>query len=239
MPLGILLPRMQTRKPLLIGAFALILIGAGLWFTGVFSFNSEPGVPSLERPLTFPENFPAEARTAIETNTARLKSDLEADPGNISAWLDLAIQYKAVNDFDGAVEIWKYLAEAKDNSIAYYNLGNIYHLYLKDFPTSERYYHKAIEMTPSMPLNYVGLHELYRYSYKQDSNLAIETLNEGMENTDERGRVDLYIALAAYHLEKGETSRALLAYTEARALAVELGNTALVNSLDSQIRSIE
>lgn len=230
---------MQTRKPLLIGALALIVIGAGLWFTGVLPFNATPAAPSLERPLTFPDNFPAEARAAVETNIATLKADLATDPDNTSAWLDLAIQYKAIDDFEGAIEIWKYLAEGKGNQIAYYNLGNTYHLYLKDFANSEKYYRKAIDLSPSTSLNYIGLHELYRYSYKQDSNLAVEVLNEGMENTDNRGKVDLYVTLAAYHLEKGETSRALLAYTEARALAERLGNTALVNALDSQIRSIE
>lgn len=231
---------MDSRTKLLIGFAAVVLFAAGLWFAGVLPFGgSVAQAPSLERPINFPVNFPTEARPILEANVVTLKERLRTNSEATDDWLDLAIQYKTVNDLDGAIEIWKYLGEAKQNPIAYYNLGSTAHLYLKEYADAESYYRKAIEIAPSSSINYTGLHELYRYSYKQDTTAAVDVLKDGLTKVDARGQIDLYSTLGAYYKDKGDKANALDAYTKARDTARTVGITALVTQFDKEIASLQ
>ena len=230
---------MNSQTKLLVGLAALVLFGAGLWFAGALPFGGTANPPSLDRPVTTPADFSPEARATFEQNVATLKERIRINPEASDGWLDLAIYYKTANDLDGAVDIWKYLAEGKQNVVAYYNLGNVHHLYLKDYGNSEKYYKEAIQLGPSTALNYIGLHELYRYSYKQDSTAAADILNEGLTKVDQRGRVDLFSTLGGYYKEKGDKANALDAYTKARDGARAEGNTALVIQFEREIAALQ
>ncbi len=231
---------MTTRGKLIVGILAVALFGAGLWVAGVLPFGGAAAkAPSLDRPFAIPEEFSPEAGAVLEQNVAELKKTLSANPEVSDAWLDLAIYYKTANDLDGAIEIWKYLAEGKQNPIAYYNLGNSAHFLLKEYASAERYYKKAAELSPSVSINYIGLHELYRYSYKQNTTAAADVLNGAMDKVDIRGQVDLLITLGGYYKEKGDKVKALDAYTLARTQANSFGNTTLVEQLDREISSLQ
>src|SRR3989344_9643212 len=219
---------------LLIGIVAVALFGAGLWFAGILPFGAAQ-MPSLDRPLTFPTDFPTEARAILEANVATLREKIRSNPEVADDWFDLAIQYKTINDFDGAIEIWKYFAEAKNHPVAYYNLGSTYHLDLKQYAQSENYYRKAIEANPGFALNYSGLHELYKYSYKQDGTLAADVLKEGIEKVSDNGRIDLMTALAGYYVEKGDKTQAVEWYGKAKLAATSAGNPDLAGQIQKQI----
>jgi tetratricopeptide (TPR) repeat protein len=194
--------------------------------------------PDLERPLAFPEVFPEEARTIAEQKYATLKQQLITDPDDASAWLDLAILYKTVSDYEGAVLVWKYLASVNpQDSISTHNLGNTYHLFLKKYPESEKYYKEAIARDPNQSLYYVGLHELYRYSYKQESDLAVKTLEEGL--TKIPNSPEITIALAAYYKDKGDMANAIKYFTQMRDIAQSHNDAANVAAMNAEIKSLQ
>jgi len=111
----------------------LTLVG---WRWGIVQFNhGVPSIaiekllnrkPSLDRAVNFPADFPEEAKTKwneeVEADKAQIKKDNQA-----AAWFDLAIMYRMVNDYDGAVAIWKYLqVQYPTDPVAPHNLGEYY-----------------------------------------------------------------------------------------------------------------
>ena len=230
-----------------------ILIGLGLWYTGIMTFREGSFVPefsldaltssnppSLDRELVYPDTLPEEVRQIVAQNIATLKGIIEGNPAAVSAWLDLAIQYKTIEDYDGAIQIWKYLAAKYPSDTAVlYNLGNTYHFFLKDYRNSERYYKKAIARSPLLAMNYVGLHELYRYSYKQDTTAAADILMTALEQVKGDERIDIYLQLGSYYKEKGDTTNAIAYYTQARDVAVKLGNVVLIKQIDTELLTLK
>src|SRR3989344_9162287 len=227
---------------------SLALIGGVLWFTGVMTFRegsflpefsldafTSSNPPSLDRALVFPDSFSEEAKSILTKNVETLKKFIQDNPGTaISAWLDLAIQYKTIGDYDGAIQVWKYLvARYPNDATPLYNLGSTYHLFLKDFGKSERYYKEAIERSPSLTVYYTGLRELYRYSYKQDTTLAADVLLQALEHVEGDQRIDIYLALGSYYNDKGDKESAIKYYTKAREGAVSMGNMTLIKQIDT------
>lgn len=229
----------NSKKTIVAIVIALILGAAALWYTGFLkipgSSTSTNGMPSLEHAVSYSAGFPEEGKVILEKNVEALRDHLRNDPENWSAWLDLAIQYKTAGDIDAAIEIWEYMAEKQPTAVPYYNLGTTYHLEKKDFARAEEHFTKALEIDPGSAIGYLGLHEIYRYSYKQDTTLAVDTLEQGIEKVEGTSRIDLYSALAAYYVEKGERAKAIDAFTTARDMARMDGNTNLARILDAEI----
>ena len=242
----------HTSTKIVIGLIIIALIGTGLWYVRILRFRAgtwmpyiaigrQAGdLPRLERPAQFPAEFPPEARTIVENKIAADRAKLAENPRDADALLDLAIQYKIAGDIRGAIEIWVYMTEVfKGESVPYHNLGSVYHLELKEYEKSESYYKQAIDVNPTMSINYIGLHELYRYSYKTDTTLAVDILQEGIGKIDTRGKLDLYTTLGGYYVEKGDKPAAISAYTEARKLARGLGNTGILSNIEAELSRLK
>lgn len=215
--------------------------------------------PKLNRIIIMPERFSSEAVVILENNIKTLISQLNEDPNSYQAWSDLANQYKTIDDFDGAIEIWEYLSiSAEGETISKINLGNLYHYELKEFEKSESAFKDALVINKKIIEAYTGLHELYKYSYKQDTTLATDILLEGLEKNP--NNIDLLIALASYYKEKANMidsadklsttkagsfihnndrsywlTNAQKYYTQARDEAQKLGNSQLVELLNKEI----
>ena len=112
-------------------------------------------------------------------------------------------------------------------------------MYLKKYSEAEKYYREAVQLTPSVALNYIGLHELYRYSYKQDSTAAADILIEGLTKVDKKGQVDLFSTLGSYYKEKGDKAGAIDAYIKARDGASALGNATLMRQFEAEIDTLK
>jgi len=193
--------------------------------------------PLLNREVMIPENFPEEAAVAVRENIETLTAQITENPNLFQSWMNLAAQYKIINDFEGAAEVWEYLNKvAPQNTLARVNLGNLYHYDLKEYAKSESAFKAALAVEEDTPQAYLGLHELYRYSYKTDTANAKDILNEAMEALPEN--VDVVMALASYYKDLGRTSEAVGAYQEARTRAEKLGNTALVTTIDAEIAKL-
>ncbi len=200
--------------------------------------------PSLDGPIAIPSRYPREFRVLmaerIATVIAELKKDPVADsPEKYNNWLNLAAYYHEIENYRGAEAIWLYLDEIYPNSqsVTSSNLASLYHLYLKDFEKSERYYLRAIEIEPSTASHYIGLHELYLYSYKQGTNAAEDILKRGLAAIKQS--TDLLIRLASYYKDIGRVWDAVLRYEEALAIAKKSGNNSLASAIENDLTSLK
>lgn len=245
------------QKKIFISAVLVIIIllaGATLWAfqRGVLSFEEGSWIPTfsktaiahptpaLDRPITYPADFSVEARTIFDSNLAKLKERLTANTADHEAWLDLAIYYRMVGDYDGAVEIWEYLRAIKeDDGISRRNLGEHYFHSVKDYPKAEAYYRESISVAPQLEISYTDLYEMYRYVYKKESTAAVDILKEALQNISGPSQVQFSLTLGRHYrdvLSDRDTARKYL--TEARAFAVELKDTNLVRSIDKELAGL-
>ena len=198
--------------------------------------------PDLDHALVFPDSFPEDARVIIRNNVSTLVAQLETDPTSFEGWINLATQYKIIEDYEATRDVLEFLSVVSpENGVSFHNLGDLYHFNLKDFPKAEENFRKAIENSPQNTQSYGGLHGLYKYSYKQDSDLAESVLLEGIEAVT--NNIDLVIALANYYKERGDVSKGDIAnakkyYEQARDEAEKLGNTQLVDTLNEEINNL-
>lgn len=193
--------------------------------------------PDLARPIIFSAGVSEEFKRIMTERINKTSAKLKKNPENIDAWLDLAIHWKTIDDYKGAAEIWEYVLEFQpDNSVVLGNLGELYHLYLKDYPKSENYYKRAIALDQTRIALYRGLHELYKYSYKKETTAAADILKTGLERNP--NNTDLLILLGAYFKDKGDKNSARFYYEQALAIAKQSGNQVLVEALERDLNRL-
>lgn len=196
--------------------------------------------PSLARIVAFSTGLSPEARQILDGKIAKLRETLSKNPNDFSAWMNLALQYKAAGDFDEAREIWEYVSRVRpSDGISLHNLGDLYHHFLNDFAKAEQYYLRSINTNATVGMNYLALHELYRYSYKQDTALAADILKKGIANVSGNQVIDMYQALGFYYKEKDDVANAIVYFTKARDGAQKLGNTALTTQFNDELSALK
>lgn len=223
------------------GAIAVgaVIIGAALWYTGVIQIGA-PRAPSLDAELSISADLPEDVRTLVVASVEKLKSELREDSTKVAAWLDLAIRYKTAGDFDGAVEIWEYLAaQYPTDPVPPHNLGEYYFHTVKDYPRAEQQYLTAITIAPEFSINYLDLHDMYRYVYKQDTTAAADILKEALIKIDGSQSIDVLLALARYYESKGDIESARANYTLARDVAKKLKNAPLVERIEVELKRLK
>lgn len=191
-------------------------------------------IPDIDRLLVFDSSLSESSQIDLRENIDNLKELVKNNPERIDYWLDLGLYWKIAGDYEGAKIAWEYAASMKpQDSLIYSNLGRIYHFYLKDFPNAEKNFLEAIEKGPNSFVHYIDLHELYKFSYKQDTTSAADALIGGIaKNPDD---TNLLIALAAYYKEKEDTINAKKYYEQARDEAQKLGDVELTELLNKEI----
>jgi len=219
-----------------------VLVLVGGWFLVRNEYISIPFVsakqPSLTREVVFPSDVSENAAKGIREKVLMNQTVLKQNQNDIDAWLDLAIQYKEAKDFKGAQQVWEYMNDAfPQQDTSAFNLGVLFHQDLKKYERSEESYREAIRRNPSAPLNYLGLHELYRYAYKRDTTAAVDILLEGMKVLP--NEPNLPIALAAYYRDDTKDYKASVQYIIiARDLLKASGDVQKVNALDGEIKRL-
>ena len=194
--------------------------------------------PKLGRTIEMPDRFSPEAATILRNNIATLTTQLEKDPNSFQAWSDLAIQYKIIDDFEGAAEIWEFLSiAAEGNTDSRVNLGNLYHFQLKNYERSESTFKDIISINNGIVEAYVGLYELYRYSYKTDTTLAVDILKEGIIAIP--NNIDIRMLLASYYTDLEMNIEAKVVYEEALTLANTIGDTNIIAIIEAAIESLK
>jgi tetratricopeptide (TPR) repeat protein len=228
----------DMKKPLFIVAIvAIFLVGLALAYNeGYIKLPNTPAKqPSLSHEVVFTQELPNETEDRIRGNILINQEKLQKEPKDLETWLDLALQYKEAGDLEATEDVWKYLNEAfSGQETSLFNLGVLYHQDLKEYDKSEKSYREAIKRNPAYSLSYLGLHELYRYSYKQDTTLAVEILLEGMEQIP--NDPNLPIALAAYYRDYKKDYETSIEYIkQAQKILKEMGDTEKIQALEEEI----
>ena len=167
--------------------------------------------PNVDRSINFGSTVPQEVRIMLEAQATPMRARLKEDPARADDWFNLAIIYHTAEDYKGAVEVWEFLTQVIPNSTtAYDNLGKTYHFALKEYPKAESYFKKSLTIDASDMNAYLGLFELYRYSYKVDTSAASDIMKNAIAQFPDR--LDLVLTLGTYYAEKGDyaTARVVL-----------------------------
>lgn len=194
--------------------------------------------PSLDGSVVYMSDIPTDFKTRVAQRIQELRTHLVENPKDFNGWLDLALQYKAAGDVKAAEAVWLFLTDAAPTqSISAHNLGTLYHLELKDYEKAEKYFYEALRREPTQVVNYLSFHELYRYSYKQDTSRAVDVLLEGVKET---GNPDLYLALGTYYRDTVKNQKkAIEYYLEARDALTKAGNIEAVKGIEEEIRRLK
>ena len=166
-----------------------------------------PPAPDLNRAIMFKALVREEDKPKIEAEIKIISQTLKDTPDYLQGWLQLGILRKYIGDYEGASEAWEYAVKIRPKDfVAYNNLGDLYHFYLKNFPRSESAIKKVIELRPDYTSAYRNLFELYALSYKEKEGLAAGALMDGISKNPKA--YDLMVALAMYYKEKGNRDSA-------------------------------
>ncbi len=194
-------------------------------------------IPSLTASITFADNVPANVRKIAGNNIDKLRAKLIENNTDVQNWMALALQHKIVGDYVMARDIWEFLTKVDiSNAAVFYNLGSHYHVREKDFAKSESNFKHAIEVNKTNESYYFALHDLYKYSYKKDTDLAESTLLDAERLVPDS--VDILIKLASYYKDTGKTKMAIDTYKRAQQMADTQGNKQLSADLSTVIAEL-
>jgi len=152
-------------------------------------------------------------QTYQESFEIQAKKFLDNPQGPESFWPLIKIEQikQLVGDYDGAKQALIWTVELQPKSfLAQGNLANLYFRHFQNFAKAEEHFLKAIESdSPATITYYFELHEIYRYFYKQDTDLAEDILKQGIERYAQESQVtDLMAVLAHYYRDLGRKEEA-------------------------------
>ncbi len=196
-------------------------------------------MPSLDRAFVFPDHIPAEAHAGYLKKHNDTIAALRTNPSSIPDWFNLAIEYRTVGDYEGAVEVYEYVSAANPTEpISVRNLGEYYFHNVKDYVRAEEYYRRSIAIDSTMSVNYSDLHEMYRYATNEPEK-AVQILEEGIKNIERNESIDLIIMGASFYRDQGNVVEARTQYNRARVIASELRNYAVVQMIDQELARLK
>jgi tetratricopeptide (TPR) repeat protein len=188
----------------------------------------------LDHVVQFSDSVPASARAYYQSKIDEIVPRLKKDPTRGEDWYDLAIWYHSANDYKAAGEVWEFLVKVNPkDAVAYDNLGKLYHYSLKDYPKSESYFKKSIAINADSLVPYLELFQLYADTYKTETTLAVDTLEETAKKFPQE--TDPLTMLGQYYRDKKEYVKARDAYTRAMEVAQTYNNIPLINSIGEEL----
>ncbi|MDP3735592.1 MAG: hypothetical protein Q8R39_04160 [bacterium] len=198
--------------------------------------GGEVAVPNLDAPV-FADSVSATEQARLRPDIERIVAALNEDLTLYDSWLDLGSYRKLAGDYAGAEEIWLYMAANwPHDRAAYENLGDLYHLYIRDYPRAERYYRAALRRDDTYPALYMKFYELYALSWSEKKELADDILLEGLGKLP--GHIGLLFTLAEYYASDGEHARAREYYRQVRTLAEQAGDSKMVERVDEAVAAL-
>lgn len=189
---------------LLIGVVVIIYRFYGDWRPSDYSGQKLSYLGDSEVVNRYPQEFTERNKTRLNTAISFIKTD----PANIDYWLEIGLVKKIFDNYVGARDAWEYVKLISPNSsLAYFNLGNLYGLYLKDNQKAEENYLRAIDLDSQSPDMYLGLAEFYRDFYKEKYDQVDDVLLKGLAVAPKD--LNLHLTLALYYKATGNSKEAI------------------------------
>lgn len=197
---------------------------------------SQVNVPlpqTINRSVVVSANLSKTEKTEYLANIAEATKNLRENPISYEDWLKLGMYRKAIGDYVGASEAWKENIKINPGGhIAYNNLGDLYHFYLRDFVLAEKYMKDAIRIKPDYLPTYRNLFDLYTLSYAQKKESADDVLLDGIAKNPKA--YDLMVLLAGHYKDEGYNVQAREYYQKALAL-----NPPNHSAIEAELNSIQ
>ena len=156
-----------------------------------------PPMPNLDRPIVIPESIPQEVRRQAIDKIKANELVLKKDPTSIVDWIGLGVNWKYIDDYEGARVAWEYAALlSPKNYVPFYNLGGLYGYYLHENAKAEANYKTALVNGPQQIYIWRDVYSFYRDVMKDDAK-AKKTLTDGIAKNPDTSK-DLQYLLEHY-----------------------------------------
>lgn len=224
-------PQLSTTTPAIKGTHTV----NGVTGTGNFSVSLSPtiDIPDFRAPVAYGADLSADVKAIIERKVADLQTQLQKNSLDLTAWLNLGAMKKMAGDFKGAETDWKFVTQASPkNTAAFWNLGDLYMNFLKNYPKAESAFKSVIAIEPANTQAYQALFQLYTDLYKRGTGAAETILKQGIAANPDS--VDLQVTLARYYKSQGRAADAKAEYDAAIANATRQHQTDLAAQIKTE-----
>lgn len=206
----------------------------GLQITPKPVYRGEPVAVLIEGNLGggFSESYKAKLRAEL----GGLAKKVASGDGMFDDWMRIGVIKKIFRDFAGARDAWEYAGSVYTlNPLPFYNLGDLYGSYLKDFPRAESAFQHVIKLDSKQGGFYTALADLYRYFYTAKKDLVVPTVERGLQTLPNDANLLLYLG-SYYRDDVKDTTKAIFYYE--KVLAQDPGNIALKSEID-RLKSLQ
>ena len=157
----------------------------------------------------FTNKLPQDALEKRAQELKELKKRIYQNPKDYNLWIQAGILKKFFNNYEGARDVWEYAAVVDPTiSTAYFNLGNLYATYLKDFPKAELNYQKAVEIEGRVSSQYhIAFADFYDYVYVEKRGEVEKVLLNGIALMP--SDASLKVRVAEYYEKNGDLLKAI------------------------------
>lgn len=140
-------------------------------------------IPDLNKSIKFYNDHGVEFERLMTEKIEVSRRILRKEPTQFREWVELGINYKRVEDFKSAEEMWQYAhLMIPDNAVVLGNLANLYAYDLKDLAKADEYYVLTLEKAGGFSYLYFQIAEYYQ-NVKKDKAKAIATVELGIQRS--------------------------------------------------------
>ncbi len=212
----------KSKKTLIIVLILFLLAGSGFYiYEKYFKKPSEPSPFDWHSLIVFEikdKNLTKDAIEKYQEKFEEVKSRLERNQDDFSAWLSLGMVRKSVGDYEGAEAVWLYTAKIRpQSSTPYGNLADLYANFLNQPQKAEENYKKALALDDKDINLYLGLAELYRYRLLGKEAMYEEVILDALKILPDD--VNLIAPLALYFRQTNQVDKAIEYYEKLVLLA--------------------
>lgn len=211
----------------------------GFTIERVDDFSAPTNIPSLTRAIsTSAADLSPEARDLAVRNLEKAAENLQKNPDSYSDWMQLGSMRQILGDFVGAAEAWNYAGViAPNQSQSFASVGYLYAVSIKDYPSAEANYRRALKNDPRDISTYINLFELYTlFKYKPSSGSAEQVLRDGIAANPKA--YDLMVRLARYLAGEGKVSEARQQFEAAAKMAESAGQSSMAREIRAEAAAL-
>ena len=213
----------KTKLTIQIIILILIILGVGYYFINEFYLKNkyykfEKSNITLEQIFEFKVMRNDLNEEQIQDYQDRFDSKVlnvfaAEDNFNFSALNSIGNIKRILYDFEGARDVWEYVGYMREeNSLSFFNLGNLYAEDLKDNKKAEENFLKCLENSTGEAGNeqyYLGIVNFYKYYYSEKKQKIEKILLDSLKTEEYKNNQTILSLLATYYGDNNQPIKAL------------------------------